>query len=210
MQKERIKSLTEDQQRAILSIFFSMCIDKNGYLIPDHFGSGINLIEMNAGKSNQASVWVTPQSIKKYTVGKALPKLESNTKTYPIYLLIMEHKRVFFNGVMKSRLNGWEKAVKCFYSKEIIMQVIKKIATISKEARQQVLCYLKDEFYLGLPHNTKDRDYFKLISEYIDILSLKLPIATSSDFSKGHIYRIAYEICSNSNGKYLFSNKFSK
>ena len=93
------------------------------------------------------------------------------------------------------------------YSNNEAKRVMRSLTKTSAEIKSKVFDFLKKEFYFFVPQNETDQEYFKLISEYTDILSLKVPVASSSDYSVEQIYRVAYEICNESNGKYIFSNE---
>ena len=206
LQEKRIKGLTADQQKAFLLIYFPKCVDRNGFLIPDHFGSGIHLISMKIGETVQAKIWVVPKYLEKYKMGDSIPELKPVGKTYNVYFLIHKHKRVFFKGMMKKSVKRRLFAANT-YSNNVAKHIIRSLTNASAEIKRKVFDFLKKEFYFFVPQNETDQEYYKLISEYADILSLKFPVASSSDYSVEQIYRVAYEICNESNGKYIFSNE---
>ncbi|HRR76720.1 MAG TPA: hypothetical protein P5191_07895 [Ruminococcus sp.] len=207
LQGDRIKSLTEDQQKALLSLYFPKCVDRKGFLIPDHFGSGIRLISMKIGETDQAKIWAVPEYLEKYKMGDSIPVLKSAGKTYNVYILIHKHKRVFFKGMMKKKSVKLSFFAANTYSNSGAKRIMRSLTNASAEIKRKVFDFLKKEFYVFVPQNETDQEYYKLISEYADILSLKLPAASSSDYSVEQIYRVAYEICNESNGKYIFSNE---
>lgn len=207
LQEDRIKSLTEDQQKAFFGIYFPKCVDRNGFLIPDHFGSGIHLISMKIGETVQAKKWVVPEYLEKYKMGDSIPELKPVGKTYNVYILIHKHKRVFFKGMMEKKSVKWGPFTLNTYSNNEAKRVMRSLTKTSAEIKRKVFDFLKKEFYVFVPQNATDQEYYKLISEYTDILSLKVPVASSSDYSIEQIYRVAYEICNESNGKYIFSNE---
>ena len=54
-------SFTAEQQKALLSVYFEKCIDDEGYLLPEHFGSGVQLA-FYLSEYNE-NVLVTPSSL---------------------------------------------------------------------------------------------------------------------------------------------------
>lgn len=189
-----------DQQRAILEAYYEKCTDDDGYLLPDHFGSGIQLLDFIEEKPifkgnwkkikviKRAEPWATEANLKQYNWGKKLPDINEND---PVYQLVLLHERVFFINT----------------SAEQTYEIIKMIKNAPNEVKNQVFVYLKDKFGLFTPKSKKERDYYKTLAEYYDILSLKTPVANASEYSKEKIYRLLYEIAAASNGKLKFSNE---
>ena len=193
-----------DQQRAILEMYFEACTDNNGYLLPDHFGSGIQLsilveeeitfVRSQGAKLNHWAAfhgirkvrpWVTKENLKSYHYGDKLPETD---KSDPIYQFIAEHKRVFFHDS----------------SIKHVSDILKMIKDLPDKVKEQVLDLLT--FSIVIPESEKDYEYYKTISEYFDILSLRSTVADRSKYSKEQIYRIVYEISAESDGAILFSN----
>jgi len=58
-----------------------------------------------------------------------------------------------------------------------------------------------------IPKTSKQREHYKSLAEYYDILSYEFPITDISLYSKERIYRIIYEMVETSNGRYSFSNE---
>lgn len=204
LQNDRIQQLKTEQQQAILSVYLEHCFDKQGFLIPDHFGTGIQLIHMKVGKTDYSYQWTSPKYIERYDIGDPIPRIESNDI---IYSIIAQHKTVFFTKPFKIRYNGWlKKKVKVpIYNLSQIKQLMKKIESAPSTVKKNVFDYLRDELLIGLPRKVATKDYYIMISEFTDILSRQLPINTSYSIEK--IYRIVYEICNNSNGELIFSNE---
>lgn len=187
LQESKSNSLSVDQQKAILSVFLDKCYDANGYLLPDHFGSGIQLISKGVGYKLPSYQWATADNLEAYGIGDRLPNTDQSDS---VYQFISAHKRVLFDLTYKDH----------------IRKVMKAIRNAPPESIQNIFAYLKDEFYAGIPKSDKSRNYYKTISEYYDILSVRMPVADISAYRKEQIYRIAYDICSNSDGAYSFSN----
>ena len=185
-----------DQQRAILEAYYEKCTDDEGYLLPDHFGSGIQLLDfidenpvIQKGWKyiKRAEPWATAGNMKQFKFGDKLPEISQND---PVYQLILRHKRVFFSETS---------AVQTF-------DLIKRIKDSSPRVKYDVFSFLKDRFDIFTPKSKKDCEYYKALAEYYDILSLKPPVADVSKYSKVMIYRAVYEIAASS-GKLKFSNE---
>ena len=185
-----------DQQRTILEAYYEKCTDDEGYLLPDHFGSGIQLLDFIDEKPviqkgwkyiKRAEPWATAGNLKQFKFGDKLPEISQNN---PVYQLILRHKRVFFSETS---------AVQTF-------DLIKRIKDSSPKVKYDVFSFLKDRFDIFTPKSKKDCEYYKALAEYYDILSLKPPVADVSNYSKEMIYRAVYEIAASS-GKLKFSNE---
>ncbi len=201
LQEKKSYEFSSDQQKAILLVYLSHCLDKRGYILPDHFKSGITLINRKVGGTTESKKWATEENIKKLGDNKGLQHFPADS---PVYQFICSHKNVFFNSIVCRYPRGWNIRE---YSKYPIKKVMKRLFAAPSDVRQQIFDFLKSDFRFSVPRTAKEREKFKIISEYLDILSMKLPVADASRYSNLHIYRVAYEICAESDGKYIFSNE---
>lgn len=189
------------QQKIILETFFDMCTDDNGNALPDHFGTAIQLSEEINEKitiigrwnsehhyTKKVSFWANDDNINKYSFNSKLPYTSKNDV---LYKFIKEHQRVFFNE-------------KCKFS---ICEIFKILQDSNYEVNHKVFNMIADEFRLSFSQTPKIYEYYKVLSEYFDILSVQTPVCNPSKYTKEHIYRIVYEIASESNGSINFSNE---
>ena len=98
LQESKSNSLSVDQQKAILSVFLDKCFDENGYLLPDHFGSGIQLISKGVGYKLPSYQWATADNIETYDIGVGLLETDQSD---PVHQFISVHKRVLFDLTYK-------------------------------------------------------------------------------------------------------------
>lgn len=208
-QKDRIHQLKADQQQAILQVYYNECTDKNGFLLPDHFGSGIHLIHKKVAASDKASEWTTQDILNTYKEGKPIPIINKYNKAYPVYLILTQHMKAFFERPLK-KIGGYEQLTTNTLTLNAAKHIMKKITNAPTDVRHRIYDYLRDESLIGLLHKSANRDYYKMISEFTDIISMKLPVSAAYDYNRGDIYRIVYEICDKSKGKYIFSNELVK
>ena len=188
------------QQKAILDIFFDLCTDQNGYVLPDHFGSGVNLAReieekitwqgnwKNFRGIQKVTYWANYDSSFEYGYHEPIERIEPSD---PVYRLIAEHQNVFFHDP----------------SREKIETFLKIFREVPQGVRKKLLRKLVDESTPIMSRTAKARAYCGILSEYYDILSLQIPVANYKFYSREEIYRIVYEIAAASNGSVTFSNE---
>ena len=187
------------QQKTILELFFDLCTDKNGYVLPEHFGSGINLARIIEEKTTwvggwknmhgikKVSYWATNENIAEYGYNDTINIIAPDD---PVYKLILDHQQVFFHDLVVGKVEPFMKTLR---GKE-------------KDVRNSLFDKLVDET-VPIPRKTSEIKYCKILSEYYDILSLKTPVPNFKHYGREEIYRIVYEIASSSNGSIKFSNE---
>ncbi|MBP3747117.1 MAG: hypothetical protein J6I47_06610 [Ruminococcus sp.] len=193
-----------DQQRAILEAYYDKCTDDEGYLLPDYFGTGIQLLGLIDEKPievvtgwwkikfiKRAEPWKSNDKLNNYDWGEKLPDID---KDDPVYKMILLHKNVFFKDTFAEKTREISRMIK--YS--------------SVPVRSQIIDYLKDEYGIFVPKNSKDSEYYKAVAEFFDILSMNQSIESDTQYNMGQIYRAVYEIAAESNGEVAFSNELVK
>lgn len=189
------------QQKAILELFFDLCTDQDGNVLPEHFGSGIQLTDIieekfiwiGSGWKNTHGIqkvthWATAQNLNLYDYNDSLDKIDSND---PVYQLIAEHQQVFFHDPS-------------VYEMESVMEMLKDLP---RDAVHKLYHKLMNETFPMIGRTETERAYSKILSEYYDILSLQTPVANPNYYRKENLYSIVYEIALASNGSIQFSNE---
>lgn len=188
------------QQKAILEIFFDLCTDQDGYVLPDHFGSGVSLAREIEEKIIWTGGWKNLRSIQKvtywtkydesfeYDYNVPINMIESSD---PVYRLIQDHPNVFFHDPSTEKV------------KSFMMMLRDK----SQDVRNKLFSKLVEESAPIMSRTAEERGYCGILSEYYDILSLQVPVANFKYYSREDIYRIVYEIAASSNGSIKFSNE---
>ena len=194
-------NFSTDQQRAILEAYFDKCTDKEGYLLPDYFGTGVKLlnyidevpIRITTGfwkfkYIKRAEPWIKNSEFKKYDWGEKLPGINKNDY---VYKLILMHKKTFFSDA----------------SIENTRIIVRHIKYSPPEIRKKIFNYLNNEYSIIIPKSNKAFEYYKALAEYYDLFSM-LPATKNADkYSLGQIYRALYEIAAQSGGELVFSNE---
>ena len=189
-----------DQQQAIFEIYFDECRDKNGYLLPNHFGTGIHLLEYihekvyfprfkknkNFQSKYKVKPWATEENLKLFNWEASLPTTDTNDI---VYQFILNHKNIFLKDILVKDT----------------LQIVQKIKSIPNFEVSQLIEFLKNDLDTFIPKTSKQREHYKSLAEYYDILSYEFPITDISLYSKERIYRIIYEMVETSNGRYSFS-----
>ena len=176
LQKNNIrdKPLTVKQQKALLAIYLDKCFDDKGYLLPEHFGTGIYLIRLNAAYSFLPYDWVAQKD--KYEIGYTIPKADPGS---PLYKLINEHPNVF----IKARYMTMIKAAH---------QVL---SDVSDDILSAVFHKLKKLFYFEKVYSENADEYYRTLAEYSDLVAMTESIGKSGNYSREEIYRVVYEMC---------------
>ena len=188
------------QQKAILELFFDLCTDQDGYVLPDHFGSGVSLARMieekiiwTGGWNNlrgiqKVTYWTTYDESFEYDYNVPINIIEPSD---PVYRLIQEHPKVFFHDP----------------STEKVKSFMMMLREEPQDVRIKLFRKLVEESAPIMSRTAQARGYCGILSEYYDILSLQIPVANFKYYSREDIYRIVYEIAASSNGSIKFSNE---
>ena len=193
---ERIRELTADQQKAFLSVLHKRCFGKRRHLMPEHFGTGIYLTEMNISSPHYSYNWV--ENKKKYKPGDTLPETSISD---PIREYISGHSRVFLELKYCHFIND-VRGILDMLSPEVAEQLI---LHIKKYADRYLHLKLEGNSFLKRLDSEKERNFYKTIAEYIDLFSDKEPFGKGRSYSSAQLYRLLYEICESSDGQYSFS-----
>ena len=176
--------LTTDQQRAILKVMLDKCFDDNGYLMPNHFGSAMYLMDLNVGYSLHSFDGVT--SPDKHKIGYKLLEIPDSD---PIKTFLDSHKRVLIGHTFNKQIHT----------------VLQVLSHVSNDVSNEVFLTLKHKSYLEKLGSKKHREYYKTLAEYIDLVSETEPIGEKRTYSTEQLYRLVYDKCQNSDGEYTFS-----
>lgn len=188
------------QQKAILELFFDLCTDQDGYVLPDHFGSGVSLARMieekiiwTGGWNNlrgiqKVTYWTTYDESFEYDYNVPINIIESSD---PVYRLIQDHPQVFFHDP----------------STEKVKSFMMMLRDEPQDVKNKLFHKLVEESAPIMSRTAEARGYCGILSEYYDILSLQIPVANFKYYSREDIYRIVYEIAAASNGSIKFSNE---
>ena len=185
----KFHKLTTDQQKAVLNVMLDKCFDNNGYLIPDHFGSAMYLMKLNVGYSLRSFDWVNIKD--NYSLGYTLPIIPDSD---PIREFIDHHSRVL---------------LKCPF-KDQIHSVRQTLSGVTSDISDRIFLILKNRSYLEKLGSENHREYYKTLSEYLDLVSETEPIGKARTYSREQLYRLVYEKCQSSDGEYSFSSDLVK
>ena len=188
------------QQKAILEIFFDLCTDQDGYVLPDHFGSGVSLAREIEEKVVWTGGWYNRHGIQKVTYWTKYDEsfdydynvpINIIAPSDPVYRLIQDHPNVFFHDP----------------STEKVKSFMMMLREEPQDVRSKLFRKLVEESAPIMSRTAEARRYCGILSEYYDILSLQIPVANFKYYSREDIYRIVYEIAAASNGSITFSNE---
>lgn len=190
LQKDMCYKLTDDQQKAVLEVYLDKCFDENGFLLPDHFGSGIYLMNIGVGKT----ILPFDRIVKKFEFNpkneyKRDDPIPITDTTDPLYRFIDEHKNVLIGNRYTKQIN----------------EVRQILDDAGEDVSNDVFMKLMPGFHWEHINSELSGEYYKMVSEYNDLISIKEPTGKNDDHSLACIYRIVYELCLGSDGKYSFS-----
>ena len=187
-QLDRLHLLSAHQQRSIFQDFYQLCFDEKGFVLPKHLKTGINLAKLNV---------TSDDTLLKHLKANNACQLPEKYMDSDVFLLIYNHKNVLFHDTSTTDTP--------FCTKTHLSRVMVEILHAPREIQSKTLYFLKDNFHVAKPDSPQARLYNKTISEYLDLLSMELPVKGYEQYGFEQIYCIAYRICEESKGEYVFS-----
>lgn len=190
-------NLTAVQKRSILEIFLDHCMDARGYLIPEHFGSGIGLLAKDIQyiqvcfhfkRKPSLDRWCTEEMRAKFPCGSSLPIQNGDIFDY-----LRGHMAVFYQ---ETQIKDLEEAYQM-------------ICDAPDDLQKKVRATLQIR-YLGMTPHITNSFYYRMRSEYFDILSQRDANVQYKKYTKKRdyeIYRIVYEYCAEPNSQCFFSHE---
>lgn len=175
-----IEECTADQQKAILSVFLKECLDEDGYILPECFGSAIRLLDLHVGYSKTPIYWVEDKS--RYKIGDKIDEIGEND---PIREFVASHPNVLI----------------CNRYLDEIEELYSEIYDAPTEVYNEVFLYLKKKFYLEKLGSDNCEQYYKTISEYFDLVS-RPETFKSGDYSREQIYSVLYSLYKSDGDKF--------
>ncbi len=141
-------------------------------------------MDLNVGYSLHSFDWVTQTD--NHKIGYKLPGIPDSD---PIREFLDSHKRVLLGHPFNKQIHT----------------VLQVLSHVSNDVSNDVFLTLKHKSYLEKLGSEKHREYYKTLAEYIDLVSETEPIGKNHTYSKEQLYRLVYDKCQNSGGKYIFS-----